>query len=83
MFGHKLTKQVFFFFLGGSLIWHKINVLFWLFTISAFFIYHLTIETILTQYQKIRDQNFFFLVENQDLETLLNKISRGRQKLHE
>ena len=63
-------------------MWHKINVLFWLFTISAFFIYHLTIETILTQYQKIRDQNFFFF-ENQDLETLLNKISRGRQKLHE
>ena len=37
-------------------IWQKNHFLFWLLVILAFSINHLTIKTILTQYQKYRDQ---------------------------
>ena len=37
-------------------IWQKNHFLFWLLVILTFSINHLTIKTILTQYQKYRDQ---------------------------
>ena len=36
--------------------WNENNILFSLLAMWAFFIYHLTAETILIQYQKVRDQ---------------------------
>ena len=40
----------------GSLCGIKNYTLFWLLVTSIFFIYHLTVMTILTQYQKVKDQ---------------------------
>ena len=36
--------------------WNENNILFWLLAMWACFIYHLTAKTVLTQYQKVRDQ---------------------------
>ena len=42
-------------------IWHENNILFWPLARSAFFIYHLIAEIMLTEYQKIRDQPNCFI----------------------
>ena len=41
-------------------MWYKNNFLFWFLVISAFFIHHLTTESILTQYQKTKNQTDTF-----------------------
>ena len=41
-------------------MWYKNNFLFWFLVMSAFFIHHLTTESILTQYQKAKNQTDTF-----------------------
>ena len=42
-------------------MWHEYNILYWPLAKSAFSFYHLIVEIMLTQYQKIRDQPNCFI----------------------